>query len=242
MANNIPDFQPVRISRASQEIVEQIKQAILNGQLTVGQRLPSERDMAEQFGVSRITLRDAIRTLEAYGLVEVRVGAAGGIFVRSPDPQQFTESLITLIRLGQTSLDALVEARKVVETAIAELAAQRATPDDLAAMEQALAEAREAAAAGDPHFSPYSVAFHTALARAAKNPVLMFTVDSFRSLFYQVLNKMPPSAGMGERALQDHQLIYEAVKNRDPKRAGELMLEHLAYFERALHNLQVNHL
>ncbi len=233
-------FQPVRIARASQEIVDQIKDAILSGQLTVGQHLPSERDMAEQFDVSRVTVRDALRTLEALGLVEVRVGASGGAFVRNPDFQRISESLSTMLRLRKTSLMALVEARMVVETAIVEFAAQRATQEDLEDMEEALKEAIEAHAAGNPHFSPYSVAFHTALARAAKNPVLLFTVDSFRSLFYETLEKLPPGADMGGRALRDHQLIYEAVKARDSQRARQLMLEHLEYYEKAMEASHLN--
>jgi DNA-binding FadR family transcriptional regulator len=227
-------FTPIKLARASEDVVEQIKQAIFDGQLSAGDRLPPERELAEQFTVSRVTIREALRILEANGLIKIRVGAAGGAFVRAPNFESLSDSLTTMLKLQKTDILELAEARKVVETAVAELAAQRATPEDLEAMEEALAEAKETLNAGNPHYMPHSVAFHMALARAAKNQVLLFTVDSFRSLFYQALERLP-SSEMAHRAVADHHQIYEAVKNRDPQKARRFMEEHLNYFEDRVH-------
>ncbi|NIO70504.1 MAG: FCD domain-containing protein [Anaerolineae bacterium] len=227
-------FTPIKLGRASEDVVEQIKQAIFDDQLSAGDRLPPERELAEQFAVSRITIREALRILEANGLIEIRVGAAGGAFVRAPNFEPLSDSLTTMLKLQKTDVLELAEARKVVETAVAELAAQRATPQDLEAMEETLDGAREALATGDHHYTPHSVAFHLALARAAKNQVLLFTVNSFRSLFYEALESLPPS-DMAHRAVADHHQIYEAVKNRDPQKARQLMEEHLSYFEEKVH-------
>lgn len=235
-------FQPVRIARASQEIVDQIRASILSSQLPPGERLPTEREMAEQFRVSRITVRDALRVLESQGLVAIKVGAGGGAFVAKPSVGPVSELMTDLLRRNKASIRELVEARMIIETNIAGLAAERATPDDLVAMEQAIAQAREGDAAGDPHFTPHSVEFHVALAQAAKNDFLLFTVNSFRSLFYEVLEKLIPAPDMSERAIEDHQKILDALKGRQATRARELMREHLAYFQARVQKMDLDRL
>jgi DNA-binding transcriptional regulator YhcF (GntR family) len=119
-------FTPVRQARVSGEIVSQIERAIFAMELSPGDRLQSERELAEQFGVSRITVRDALRVLEARGLIRVKVGATGGAFVEEANTDRVAESISTLIKLKRMTLSELAEARKVVEAATAELAAQRA--------------------------------------------------------------------------------------------------------------------
>jgi GntR family transcriptional repressor for pyruvate dehydrogenase complex len=223
-------FRPVRVSRASDEVVQQIKAHIFDGRLAPGDQLPSERDLAEQFGLSRLTIRDALRVLESQGLVEIKVGARGGVFVARPRPERVSEMLANLLRLEVTTVDELVEARMVVETHVAALAADRASPEDLDAMEQAIARARAGRQAGDPNFIPHSMAFHLALADAAKNQVLRFTVTSFRTLFHEALAPLLPADDMAAKAIVDHQELLNAVRARDPERARQLMHDHLLYF------------
>ncbi|MGH2378065.1 MAG: FadR/GntR family transcriptional regulator, partial [Candidatus Limnocylindria bacterium] len=104
-------FTPVRQPRASGEIVVQIERAIFDGELLPGDRLQSERELAEQFSVSRITVRDALRVLEARGLIRVKVGASGGAFVSETNADQVAESISTMVLLKRMSLTELVEAR-----------------------------------------------------------------------------------------------------------------------------------
>ncbi|HKX18142.1 MAG TPA: FadR/GntR family transcriptional regulator [bacterium] len=223
-------FQPIRIARASNGIIYQIKESIFAGDLPPGHALPSEKELAEQFRVSRITVRDALRVLESQGLIQIKVGARGGAFVASPSADPVSESLTNMLRLKQATLVDLVEARILVEPHVAAIAAQRATPDDLAAMERAIAAAREARASGDRYFIPNSVAFHLALAEAARNPVLLFAVNSFRALFHEALSALLPADDMAERAIADHQKILDAIRARDGERARDVMREHLSYF------------
>lgn len=225
-------FQPVRVARASDGIIHQIKESIFAGDLRPGHALPSEKELAEQFGVSRITVRDALRVLESQGLIQIKVGARGGAFVAAPSTGPVSESLTNMLRLKQATLADLVEARILVEPHVAAMAAQRATPDDLAAMERAVAAAREARAAGDRYFIPNSVAFHLALAEAARNPVLLFAVNSFRALFHEALSALLPADDMAERAIADHQKILDAIRARDGERARDVMREHLSYFSK----------
>lgn len=223
-------FQPIRVARASDGIIHQIKESIFAGDLRPGHTLPSEKELAEQFGVSRITVRDALRVLESQGLIQIKVGARGGAFVAAPSADPVSQSLTNMLRLKRATLADLVEARILVEPHVAAMAAQRATPDDLAAMERAIAAAREARAAGDRYFIPTSVMFHLALAEAARNPVLLFAVNSFRALFHEALSAVLPADDMAERAIADHQKILDAIRARDGARARDVMREHLSYF------------
>ncbi len=223
-------FRPVRVARASDEVVQQIKALIFGGRLAPGDQLPSEKDLAEQFGLSRITIRDALRVLEAEGFIAIKVGARGGAFVARPSAQRVSESLTNLLRLQKITVQELIEARLAVEPHVAALAAQRATAEDIKAMTQAVANARAGREAGDPRFMPHSIAFHIALAEAARNQVLLSTVNSFRTPFHEALATLLPADDMAERAIVDHQQILDAIKARDGQRAQHLMHAHLAYF------------
>lgn len=223
-------FQPVRVARASDGIIHQIKESIFAGDLRPGHALPPEKELAGQFKVSRITVRDALRVLESQGLIQIKVGARGGAFVARPSTVAASESLTNMLRLNQATLRDLVEARILVEPHVASIAAQRATHQDLRAMEEAIDAARGARAAGDRYFIPSSVAFHLALAEAAKNPVLLFAVNSFRALFHEALAALLPADDMADRAIADHQRILDSIRARDAERARDLMHEHLSYF------------
>lgn len=224
-------FEKVKVGRASDEVVQQVKKVIISGELATGDRLPSERDLAERFGLSRMTIRDALRVLESQGLIEIKVGASGGAFVREPNLDLFRESLSTVIQTNKkTSLLELAEARKIVETAIVELAAQRATPDDLKVLRRAVQSAKKALAEGKP-ITQSSVDFHTGLARASKNYVLNLIVNSFRSLFSNALEQLLPAVDMAPRGVHEHEVILKAVEAGDSEKARQAMIEHLEYFE-----------
>lgn len=224
-------FTPVRPARASHDIVHQIKDQIFTGRIPAGNRLPSENELCEQFGVSRTTVRDALRVLESQGFVEIKVGAGGGAFVSAPHHETVSESLSNMLKMNSMNIEELAEARMVIETSIAALAAKRATAKDIAAIEEAIAEARAGKRSGDPHFTPHSVSFHVALAQAAKNHVLLFTVNSFRSIFYETIEKLLPDPDMQDRAIDDHQKILEAIEERDSDKAERIMRAHLGYFK-----------
>jgi GntR family transcriptional regulator, transcriptional repressor for pyruvate dehydrogenase complex len=223
-------FQPIRATRASDGIVRQIKESIFAGALKPGHSLSSEKALAGEFQVSRVTVRDALRILESQGLVHIKVGAGGGAFVAAPSTAPVSESLTNMLRLKQATLRDLVEARILVEPQVAAMAAERATPADLQAMEDAIEAARQTRASRDPYFIPSSVAFHLALAEAAKNSVLVFAVNSFRALFHEALEALLPAQDMADRAIGDHRRILDAIRARDPERARSLMRDHISYF------------
>jgi DNA-binding FadR family transcriptional regulator len=236
--NNVVQlFRTVRVSRASEDIVQQIRSNIFAGKLAPGDRLPSEKELAEQFGLSRVTVRDALRVLESQGLITIKVGAGGGAFVANPSARPVSAMLTDMLRLQGLSTKELVEARLIIETSIVTLAAERATAEDLDAMQQAIAAARAGRATGDPNFTRHSVDFHAALARAAKNQVLLFTVNSLRTPFYDTLEKLLPDDGMAQRAIEDHQKLLDAVVAHDAAQAAQVMREHLMYFEKRVEKI-----
>jgi DNA-binding FadR family transcriptional regulator len=224
-------FTPVRPARASHDIVQQIKAQIFAGHILSGNRLPSENDLSEQFRVSRTTVRDALRVLESQGLIDIKVGAGGGAFVAEPRHETVTESLSNMLKMRSMDIEELAEARLVIETSIVALAAKRATTKDIAALNDAIEQARRGQESGDLRFTPHSVTFHVALAEAAKNQVLLFTVNSFRSLFYDTIEKLLPDPDMQERAIHDHQKILDAIQARDGALAQQIMRTHLSYFK-----------
>jgi GntR family transcriptional regulator, transcriptional repressor for pyruvate dehydrogenase complex len=224
-------FTRVRVGRVSEEVVKQVQEAIFSGELKPGNRLPPERELAEQFGLSRMSVRDALRMLESSGLVEIKVGSSGGTFIREPDFDPLRESLSSVLCSKKAHILDLVETRKIVETAIVELAAERATGEDLRAMREAIDRARTALEAGDLNYGPHSVKFHAALTQAAKNHVLTVTARSFRAFFSDVLEKLLPTEDMARRAVADHWELYKAIENQDGQKARQLMSDHLSYFE-----------
>src|SRR5713226_5817009 len=200
-------FQPVHRSRASGEIVSQIERAIFATELSPGDRLQSERELAEQFGVSRITVRDALRVLEARGLIRVKVGAMGGAFVADANTDRVAESISTLIRLKRMTLSELAEARKIVEAATAELAAQRADAAAVSRLQQNVDRARP----------------------LLREP----TVEAYRQLLVPSIRDLRDDKS-GRATQKAHEEIVEAVRRHDPEGAREIMLNHLADFEKRL--------
>lgn len=226
-------FTPVKVVRASEDVVEQIKEAIFSGRLSPGDRLPPERELVREFGLSRVTIREAIRKLEAAGFIRVKTGASGGAFVAEATSEIVTDSLTTLLRLQKATLQELSEARKIVETAIVELAALRADDDDIAALEKAVEHTRQAIADNRPH-APASLEFHTALAKAAKNRVLLSTIHSFHAPLNEALEKIGLTPEGPALALEYHQKICDAIRRRDSIAARRLMEVHLQQFQERL--------
>lgn len=225
-------FRPVRPARASGEIVSQIERAIFSGALQPGDRLQPERELAEEFAVSRITVRDALRVLEARGLVTVKVGATGGAFVAETNVDRVTESISTMIMLRRMTLSELAEARTVVESATAELAAQRADDQALRAVADTVERGRRVVREHLPH-TEASMDFHVAIAEAAQNELLSATVRAYRDLLLQTLSDMR-DVRSAEAVQRAHEEILETVRAHDAEAARKLMLAHLQDFEKRL--------
>lgn len=222
-------FAPVTSRRASSDIVEQIKGLIRAGRLGPGDQLPSERQLADSLGVSRVTVRDALRTLEAVGLVTVRVGASGGAFITDPGASHMAEGLTNRLSLRAISPDALTEARSIIERGLLPTVCERATDDDIADLDAICVEAEQALESGSGYDPRRSVAFHVRLAQASHNAVMAMMVESMHGpLLDSLLVARGVAPDMGARGTAEHREIVEAVRQRDAPRAQAVLDEHLA--------------
>lgn len=220
-------FTPVRPTRASAEVITQIREAIFAGRYCPGSRLPTEREMAKQFGVSRVTVRDALRALEAAGLIEVRVGGHGGPYVAAPDVSKLTETLGTQVQLRGTTFMEMSEARLALELMAAELAALRITDEELARMRELV----EAPARPEPDTAGGLLDFHRMVVSAAHNSAVLDMWTACRTLIQQpfdILHALRPATA--DAAHRSHRELYHALAQRQPEQAVKVMREHLSDF------------
>ena len=227
-------FEPVATRRTFEEAVEQIAEKIKSGDLHSGDRLPSERDLAAQMRISRPTLREAIKTLTEAGVLEVRRGQSGGIFVASElIPRELLRSRQE-IRFGEIA--GVLEARRLLEPRVAQLAAVHATEDDFASMAQTIERQRELAASDDflrheDLFLQLDLKFHLALARATRNSTI---VGLMRSLLrhLEIARDMAMHAPLvPDWTIDIHERTLAAVRAADCALIDVVMDEHLAQLE-----------
>ncbi len=230
-------FPPVRSRNTFEETVECIAGAIKARLLSPGDRLPPERELARQLGISRATLREALRVLINAGYLEVKPGRTGGTFVaRWPEPPRAPEQTAIIVRV-RDQLPSLLDFRRAVEPTAAALAAQRATPTELADLERILRElsgTEEAFAryrAGDTRF-------HVGIARAAKSPLIHQAVVEVQTALTEILDLIVyHSPRVLEHSTEYHWRIYEALCHRAPDKASQLMLDHITATEHIIHGL-----
>jgi GntR family transcriptional repressor for pyruvate dehydrogenase complex len=220
-----PVYRVVKTSRLYEQIVKQVEESILRGQLKPGDQLPAERDLAQSFGVSRTAVREAVKTLREKGLVEAFSGR--GTFVTNGTSQAIRQSLDLMIRINQQEGSAhLAELRLVLEPEIAGLAASRIDGQLLGTMRETLAimernlQDREAYIEAD-------LDFHLALAEAAGNPLILSLLDSIVGLLREQRSRIFEVEGGPERGQYHHKRILVAVQHRNPEAARSAMREHL---------------
>jgi DNA-binding FadR family transcriptional regulator len=220
-------FSPVNDRRISELIVEQIRMLIRQQQLNPGDRLPAERDLCERFGVSRVTVREALRVLEANGLVEIRVGARGGAFVTTPSNERVGEGIADLLTLSTITAAEVTEVRIILEVGMVPLICQRVDDRDIAELLDICDRQDAALATGDFQID-LSAEFHSRLTMCAHNPAAHMLVQSFRGPVLMSLKMAQQTAPeMGRLGVEEHRLLVQAIADRDPVRAGEIMRGHL---------------
>lgn len=176
-------FAPVQTRRASDEIIGQIRGQLEQGRLKPGDRLPPERELAETFRVSRNTVREAVRTLENNGLLELRKGATGGAFVTDHGGMAIVSAFGDLFALGVFRPEHLAEARTIVGTSAARLACERASDEELAGLADCVERAVAAGRSGDIETrSAANFEFHRLLAEASGNPILVILTEAISEI------------------------------------------------------------
>lgn len=219
-------FQPIKTQRVSDEIFRQIYEILLSGELSPGEQLPTERQLAEQFATSRASVREALRGLEQRGVIYTKKGVNGGVFVADLNHELVSRPFSDLLQLKKVSIHDIAEVRKIFEPHAAWLAAERATPEHLKELEEAIDEMTAAVHSSKPP-SFYDLKFHKLIARAAQNPILQMLADSMLEVASRIITNLHPSLDVLEHVLECHSRIYEAVRNRDPKLAFDSMSDHI---------------
>lgn len=224
--NGFPEFTPVHSQRASDEIAQRIRLLVASKQLRTGDRLPSERELSSSFNVGRNTLREALRSLEIGGLIEMKKGGTGGAFITAGGSDAVVTSLLDLYHLGTITPTQLTEARLWIETIVVEVAAARLTDDDLAALEANLEETQRAEDAGDfATRAAVGLEFHSLLGKATKNPILSITMEALIELTRQFVATLGPEPN--RFALPSKRRFVASLKAGDVAAAKEEMMNYL---------------
>lgn len=228
-------FKPVNTDRISQSIIDQIKDAILQKKLKIGDKLPSERQLMEQFGTSRVTVREALRTLEYSGVLEITRGVEGGAFVRDPHMKFVNNFLQVIFLMGNIKVSHLTEARLAIEPFSAKVAAERMNEESLERIRLNIAEARDLIKKGGfVDVRLLNLEFHRIVAQASENPVIYFMMDSMMEIMEKNVASILISYETLEDTVQIHEEMYRAMKSRDAKQAHDLMLKDILYIQKAL--------
>lgn len=218
---------------AHELVAEQLQRAIMLGRYLPGDKLPAERAMAEQFGVSRTSVREAIHVLVEHGLLEIRRGATGGAVVQDMIDDGVRQRMIAFARERRSDYELMLEFRLIVECSAAELAAERRTKNDLRALQQHIKSMdtifNQADATNDSQlamrFYAEDTAFHILIAEMSRNPFLHESVEELRYKMVLPLGRV--IAQLDDHANDMHHEIYESIESGDGATAARTMREHI---------------
>lgn len=232
-------FKPVRQGRISEEIAQQLKESILSGLFKAGDRLPSERDLAEQFKVSRVVIREALRALENLGFILTRQGATGGAFVTDLTFERLARAFVDLFLAGKISIPEMYEVRRLVEPEVARLAAHRINEDYAILLKEAL-EQEELPPVSFPEDFDRKTKVHLLLAQMCGNRFFEALVRSAMELTMKVIEAVRPDP-MFIHPAGLHRPVVEAVLAGNPEAAAEAMRKHTAEFGETLIQMEATY-
>jgi DNA-binding FadR family transcriptional regulator len=216
--------------RAFEAVCDRIRREVAAGRLVPGDRLPAERTLAEQFGVSRTAVREALKTLEAAGIVQTQKGVYGGPFIRSGNPEGITHAVRDMVFLGQISTDDVTEARVLITSDAIRLACERGTSADFDAIEGDIDRCEQLTREGRFNRAAYIVEFYNLLAKATHNQVLIMLVNSLSEIQRQHLDRISPAPR--PNVVNVRRRVLKHLRARQARAAVEVMTEHLKRLNR----------
>ena len=228
-------FKQITPVRAYQEVINQLEEIIVTGKLNPGDKLPPERDLIEDLGTSRRTLREAFRVLEQKGLIEIKIGSKGGTFVTDRIQERLGESLSLLLRKQRVNLSELAEFRADTEGSIAALAAERATRDDLISLEKRLDNMAGLKEQSSPEIDTFiieEIGLHQQLSESCGNAVYQNIAKTILTvvLYPKFQEDVIDSAYIRE-AIRDWENLLKALQTRNSVRAKKIMVNHIRHFD-----------
>ncbi|HKX32721.1 MAG TPA: FadR/GntR family transcriptional regulator [Blastocatellia bacterium] len=215
---------PIDRAGITELVVERIKELLTRGELKAGSRLPPERELAQMLNISRPSLRTALKALSVMGVIHAKPGA--GTYIAESLPAVFAEPMQFMTLINNTSVNELFEARRIVEAGLVELAAERASEEDIRSLAKEL-EAMRTTIDDPESFLKHDVQFHQVMAHAANNKLMTCVMDTITQLLFHIRRQTVAHASNLDEALEWHQKILDAVRKRDPKRAKEMLSRHL---------------
>ena len=218
------EIKPIRRTSISDQVSMQSKQLILDKDWKPGERIPSETELAELFGVSRVSVREALLKLNAIGLLESRF--SGGNYVREVGADIYLNAIIPAAYVSSNSLLELLEFRQVMEAKQAGLAARKAKPEDVARLEEIHKDMVKNAGNLEA-FSEADLRFHIELARITQNSLLVACMELIRDVLGENMQKLVAQRGY-ESGINDHRQILAAIRENDERRAIQVMDDHVA--------------
>ena len=221
-----PRWSPVQAETLSWRIVAQVRAALFSGQIKPGDFLGSEGSLAEKFQVSRMASRDALRSLEAVGIVEIRMGNRGGAYIAEGNPNRFADALSIQLQLIGVSADEIFVAQLAIEPVAAELAASRAKPEDLLRLRNALATCKAQCNDKDA-FTDASMNFHECIVETSGNRVLL---AQFRALRFVLQPILAPNSTqwVARNVIRSHAALLREIAAGNADKAGQLMRQRVA--------------
>jgi len=200
-----------RTHKISDQIIEQIRNAILSGHFKPGDKVASEKELMSEFGVSKATLREALRVLEGMGLVEIRKGVAGGVFIAEVDMKTTIHGIINFLHFKTVSIKDITMIRYLLEPPVAQIAASRIQPEDIVKLETMITE--------DP-FVPHTIVsreigFHRYLARMTENPILILVMDFIDNILDDIKSQLNLGGEFYHKVAKSHRAILEYLKQKD---------------------------
>lgn len=229
------NFHSVKSGKISERIAQQVKDAILKGTMKPGYKLPPERELVKHFQASRVSIREALKNVEASGLLKIKPGS--GVFVCEVSSKPISDSLSSIIRMQRISINELTEARIMLEPYIAKLATEKITDEDLEKLEKNILEALGMVKSNTP--SPaQNIEFHSLIAAATKNQVIALTMktllDVIKEVTLEITDHLPKRIEISKQAVVYHKKILKALREKNGQRVYELMLRDIIQVQSGL--------
>jgi GntR family transcriptional repressor for pyruvate dehydrogenase complex len=224
--------------RISDTIKSDLKQAVLDGVYKPGDKLAPEVEIAKQYGVSKVSAREALREMESEGLIVKKRGIFGGSFIAEPGADQMVDVVSNAFLFGGVTVTDLAEFRQILEPGLARLAARRRTENDLAVMQEYIAAIHLSIEKGDPD-QTRAIGFHKLIADACHNSFISGLMDAVVHVFQKVLDK-EPDLDTARKDVRFNELFFEHIKGRDGEKAEAVMKEHFNVLEEIIRQRRAN--
>lgn len=226
------EYQDVVRTGVARQVADKIRAAILDGRLQIDERLPTEEDLAKSFGISRPTVREALKRLAAQNLIRSQRGPTGGTFVSRPDPEGLSSAITgaatLLVGVGAFDIDEIISARLETEAICSRLACERRSDADLAAMRTEIALQRSKSLS-DEDFCASDVRFHRAVVKAAGNGPLSLMMYTVVEAFMPITNMIVSHVRERSTVADFHERLVSALEARDATAATSVLSELLTY-------------